>query len=185
MYCADWDRSSLSRVIIPRTSRLRLTSAPRCEDSVHIDDLKPVEAVKCITLNTIKIRPLGLYVETMGNPKYNVPDFDALKAIAKKHKIPLIVDNTFGERWGVVVPTQNQQPERSVPSRMSTSPSLHGLKQTEAHTVVQSSTRGAASARTSAVCDVVLSPPSVFSAKPRAKCAFALVPVTCTVWLLT
>ena len=35
----------------------------------------------------------------MGNPKYNVPDFDALKAIAKKHKIPLIVDNTFGERW--------------------------------------------------------------------------------------
>eukprot|EP00240_Pyramimonas_obovata_P001627 CAMPEP_0118934118 /NCGR_PEP_ID=MMETSP1169-20130426/13648_1 /TAXON_ID=36882 /ORGANISM="Pyramimonas obovata, Strain CCMP722" /LENGTH=436 /DNA_ID=CAMNT_0006876989 /DNA_START=77 /DNA_END=1387 /DNA_ORIENTATION=- len=41
-------------------------------------------------------RTKGLYVETMGNPKYNVPDFDALKAIAKKHKIPLIVDNTFG-----------------------------------------------------------------------------------------
>lgn len=35
-------------------------------------------------------------METMGNPGYTVPDFVALKAIALKHRIPLVVDNTFG-----------------------------------------------------------------------------------------
>ncbi|MBC8111041.1 MAG: aminotransferase class I/II-fold pyridoxal phosphate-dependent enzyme, partial [Verrucomicrobia bacterium] len=38
----------------------------------------------------------ALYLETIGNPGFNVPDFDAIGAIAKKHNIPLIVDNTFG-----------------------------------------------------------------------------------------
>ena len=38
----------------------------------------------------------AIYVETIGNPGFNVPDFDALAALAKKHDIPLVVDNTFG-----------------------------------------------------------------------------------------
>ncbi len=38
----------------------------------------------------------ALYVETIGNPRFNIPDFEKLAAIAKKHGIPLIVDNTFG-----------------------------------------------------------------------------------------
>ncbi len=38
----------------------------------------------------------ALYMETIGNPSYNVPDFEAIAAIAKKHDLPLIVDNTFG-----------------------------------------------------------------------------------------
>lgn len=38
----------------------------------------------------------ALYVETIGNPSYNVPDFEAIAAIAQKHDLPLIVDNTFG-----------------------------------------------------------------------------------------
>ncbi|HOL00973.1 MAG TPA: O-acetylhomoserine aminocarboxypropyltransferase/cysteine synthase [Paludibacteraceae bacterium] len=38
----------------------------------------------------------ALYVETMGNPDLNVPDFDGIAAIADKYEIPLIVDNTFG-----------------------------------------------------------------------------------------
>lgn len=38
----------------------------------------------------------ALYVETIGNPQFNVPDFEAIAAVAKKHNIPLIVDNTFG-----------------------------------------------------------------------------------------
>ncbi|MDV3310189.1 MAG: O-acetylhomoserine aminocarboxypropyltransferase/cysteine synthase [Cyclobacteriaceae bacterium] len=37
----------------------------------------------------------ALYVETIGNPEFNVPDFEAIAAIAKKHDLPLIVDNTF------------------------------------------------------------------------------------------
>ncbi|MDD2799289.1 MAG: O-acetylhomoserine aminocarboxypropyltransferase/cysteine synthase [Bacteroidales bacterium] len=38
----------------------------------------------------------AIYLETIGNPKFNIPDFEAIAAVAKKHDIPLIVDNTFG-----------------------------------------------------------------------------------------
>ena len=44
----------------------------------------------------IDSRTKAIYVETIGNPRFNVPDFDALSALAKKHGIPLVVDNTFG-----------------------------------------------------------------------------------------
>ncbi len=37
----------------------------------------------------------ALYVETIGNPRLNVPDLAALADVAHKHGIPLIVDNTF------------------------------------------------------------------------------------------
>ncbi|RRB02211.1 O-acetylhomoserine aminocarboxypropyltransferase/cysteine synthase family protein [Larkinella rosea] len=38
----------------------------------------------------------AIYLETIGNPKFNVPDFDAFAALAQKYDLPLIVDNTFG-----------------------------------------------------------------------------------------
>ncbi|SFH01181.1 O-acetylhomoserine aminocarboxypropyltransferase/cysteine synthase family protein [Pontibacter chinhatensis] len=38
----------------------------------------------------------AIYTETIGNPRFNIPDFEALAALARKHNIPLIVDNTFG-----------------------------------------------------------------------------------------
>lgn len=38
----------------------------------------------------------AIYLETIGNPSFNIPDFDAIAAIARKHDLPLIVDNTFG-----------------------------------------------------------------------------------------
>jgi O-acetylhomoserine (thiol)-lyase len=38
----------------------------------------------------------ALYVETIGNPGSNVPDFEKIAKIAHEHGIPLIVDNTFG-----------------------------------------------------------------------------------------
>jgi O-acetylhomoserine (thiol)-lyase len=37
----------------------------------------------------------ALYTETIGNPDFNIPDFDKLAELAKKHDLPLIVDNTF------------------------------------------------------------------------------------------
>jgi O-acetylhomoserine (thiol)-lyase len=37
-----------------------------------------------------------LYVETIGNPRLDVPDFEALASIAHEAGIPLVVDNTFG-----------------------------------------------------------------------------------------
>jgi O-acetylhomoserine (thiol)-lyase len=41
-------------------------------------------------------RTRAIYVETIGNPEFNVPDLDTLSAIARSNNIPLIVDNTFG-----------------------------------------------------------------------------------------
>jgi O-acetylhomoserine (thiol)-lyase len=38
----------------------------------------------------------AIYLETIGNPEFNIPDFDEIAKIAQKHQIPLIVDNTFG-----------------------------------------------------------------------------------------
>jgi len=38
----------------------------------------------------------ALYVETIGNPQFNIPDFVALAQVAHENGIPLIVDNTFG-----------------------------------------------------------------------------------------
>jgi O-acetylhomoserine/O-acetylserine sulfhydrylase len=44
----------------------------------------------------IDARTRAIYVETIGNPRFNIPDFDALAGISRKYDIPLIVDNTFG-----------------------------------------------------------------------------------------
>jgi len=38
----------------------------------------------------------ALYIETIGNPAFNIPDFEQIAALAKKHDLPLVVDNTFG-----------------------------------------------------------------------------------------
>ncbi|VAW28862.1 O-acetylhomoserine sulfhydrylase / O-succinylhomoserine sulfhydrylase, partial [hydrothermal vent metagenome] len=46
--------------------------------------------------NLIDENTKAIYLETIGNPGFNVPDFDAIAALAKTHDIPLIVDNTFG-----------------------------------------------------------------------------------------
>ncbi|MHB2151145.1 O-acetylhomoserine aminocarboxypropyltransferase/cysteine synthase family protein [Calditrichota bacterium LG25] len=38
----------------------------------------------------------AIYIESLSNPRLNVPDFEAIAALAHAHNIPLIVDNTFG-----------------------------------------------------------------------------------------
>jgi len=38
----------------------------------------------------------ALYVETIGNPRFNIPDFESLARVAHSRGIPLVVDNTFG-----------------------------------------------------------------------------------------
>ncbi len=50
------------------------------------------EAFEALIDNNTK----ALYLETIGNPGFNIPDFEAIAALAKKHNIPLVVDNTFG-----------------------------------------------------------------------------------------
>jgi O-acetylhomoserine/O-acetylserine sulfhydrylase len=38
----------------------------------------------------------AIYLETIGNPELNIPDFEAIAVVAKKYDLPIIVDNTFG-----------------------------------------------------------------------------------------
>ncbi len=39
----------------------------------------------------------GIYLEMIGNPEYNIPDFEKIIAMARKHDVPVIVDNTFAQ----------------------------------------------------------------------------------------
>ena len=41
-------------------------------------------------------RTKAIYVETIGNPGFEIPDFESFAKLAEKHGLPLIVDNTFG-----------------------------------------------------------------------------------------
>lgn len=38
----------------------------------------------------------AIYLETIGNPRLNIPDFEKFVALAKEYDLPLVVDNTFG-----------------------------------------------------------------------------------------
>ncbi len=57
----------------------------------------------------------AIYAETIGNPRYSVPDFEGISAVAKRHDLPLIIDNTFGAcgylcqplKWGANVVVQS------------------------------------------------------------------------------
>jgi O-acetylhomoserine/O-acetylserine sulfhydrylase len=49
----------------------------------------------------------ALYVETIGNPQFNIPDFAVLADIAHENGIPLIVDNTFGAGGYVARPIEH------------------------------------------------------------------------------
>ncbi|MBK8515896.1 MAG: O-acetylhomoserine aminocarboxypropyltransferase/cysteine synthase [Saprospiraceae bacterium] len=49
----------------------------------------------------------ALYLETIGNPKFNIPDFDAIASVAKKFDIPLVVDNTFGAAGYIFKPLEH------------------------------------------------------------------------------
>jgi len=49
----------------------------------------------------------ALYLETIGNPRLNVPDLKAIAEVAHRHGIPLIVDNTFGAAGFLVRPIEH------------------------------------------------------------------------------
>ena len=56
---------------------------------VDAHDLAEVE-------NAIRPNTKAVYLETLGNPNSDIPDIDAIAAIAHKHGLPVVVDNTFG-----------------------------------------------------------------------------------------
>lgn len=71
-------------------------------DVSFVEDDDPASYEAAIDENT-----KAIYVESIGNPRGNVPDFEALSSIAQKHGIPLIVDNTFGAAGAVCQPIKH------------------------------------------------------------------------------
>lgn len=59
--------------------------------TTFVDVHNPEEAEAAIQPNT-----KAVYLETLGNPNSDIPDIDAIAAIAHKHGLPLVIDNTFG-----------------------------------------------------------------------------------------
>lgn len=64
----------------------RLGIQVRFADGVKVDSYEPL-----IDENT-----RAIYMETIGNPEFSVPDFEAFAKLGEKYGIPIIVDNTFG-----------------------------------------------------------------------------------------
>jgi O-acetylhomoserine/O-acetylserine sulfhydrylase len=69
------------KVLLPRFGiKTKFVSGDKAEDlAAAIDD-----------------RTKAVYIETIGNPRYNVPDFEAIAKVAHDNGVPLVVDNTFG-----------------------------------------------------------------------------------------
>lgn len=72
-------------------NQFKVTFANFGIDARFAKDLNPASFEKLIDKNT-----KAIYVETIGNPGFNIPDFEAFSSLAKKHGLPLVVDNTFG-----------------------------------------------------------------------------------------
>ncbi|KAH0552845.1 hypothetical protein GP486_006953 [Trichoglossum hirsutum] len=49
----------------------------------------------------------AIYIESIGNPKYNIPDFEAIAKVAHDAGVPLVVDNTFGAGGYLVRPIEH------------------------------------------------------------------------------
>jgi O-acetylhomoserine/O-acetylserine sulfhydrylase len=67
-------------------------SLPRLGIDVRFADGDDPESIESL----IDDRTRAIYVETIGNPRFNIPDFERIAEVANRHGIPFIVDNTFG-----------------------------------------------------------------------------------------
>ena len=59
--------------------------------TTFVDAHNPGEVERAIRKHT-----RAIYLETLGNPNSDIPDIDAIAAIAHRHGLPLVIDNTFG-----------------------------------------------------------------------------------------
>ena len=72
-------------------NQFKVTFAGFGIDARFAKDLNPESFEKLIDDKT-----KAIYVETIGNPGFEIPEFEAIAKLAQKHGLPLVVDNTFG-----------------------------------------------------------------------------------------
>lgn len=73
---------------------------PRLGIKVNFVEEETPEAFEALIDDSTK----AIYLESIGNPRGNVPDFEGISAVAKKHGVALIVDNTFGAAGAIARP---------------------------------------------------------------------------------
>ena len=81
-----------SQTIYGGTVNLFSHSLPKWGITTRFVDIHDHDAVRAAIDDKTRL----MFVETIGNPQLDVPDFEALAAIAHEAGIPLVVDNTFG-----------------------------------------------------------------------------------------
>ena len=80
-----------SKALYGGTVALFAHTLPRLGITVKFVDIHDLDAVRAAIDATTR----AVYVETLGNPKLDVPDFRALADVAHAEGLPLVVDNTF------------------------------------------------------------------------------------------
>ncbi|MCC6930969.1 MAG: O-acetylhomoserine aminocarboxypropyltransferase/cysteine synthase [Gemmatimonadaceae bacterium] len=86
------DNIVASRTLYGGTYNLLAYTLPKWGIRTTFVDIHDLAAVRA----AIDDRTRAVYVETIGNPRLDVPDFEALAALAHQAGLPLVVDNTFG-----------------------------------------------------------------------------------------
>lgn len=89
--CQAGDHVVSSRTIYGGTYAFLKNFAPRLNIQTSFVDITNLEAVEAAITSNTKV----LYCESVSNPLLEVADLEKLSALAKKHEIPLVVDNTF------------------------------------------------------------------------------------------
>ena len=79
------------KTIYGGTSNLLAHTLPLYGITASFVDIHNLSAVE----HAIRPNTKAIYIETLGNPNSDIPDIDALAAIAHKHGLPLVIDNTF------------------------------------------------------------------------------------------
>ena len=80
------------KTIYGGTSNLLAHTLPQYGITTTFVDAHNLEEVEA----AIQPNTKAVYIETLGNPNSDIPDIDAIAAIAHKHGLPLVIDNTFG-----------------------------------------------------------------------------------------
>jgi methionine-gamma-lyase len=89
--CQAGDHVVSSRTIYGGTYAFLKNFAPRLNIETSFVDITKLDVVEAAITKNTKV----LYCESVSNPLLEVADIEALAKIAKKHNIPLVVDNTF------------------------------------------------------------------------------------------
>ncbi len=80
------------KTIYGGTSNLLAHTLPQWGITASFVDVHDLEEVE----QAIRPNTKAIYIETLGNPNSDIPDIDAIAAIAHRHGLPLVIDNTFG-----------------------------------------------------------------------------------------